>query len=310
MANRFNPTALKLMEDALAEAFYSHRDFDAFVRRCGLDAVLLAKARAQAEIRKGTYVRAPKRFVAQEVLQLLEARGDNGIHALTSIFDALVKGTFPDATTKGKQSLALLQEQFEKDRQQKQEEERARQEWQTRREQESASHPAKAERQPREVAKLHQRFIDMHSAGDPHKRGREFELLIVELLQAETLAPRHSIERVGEQIDISFEFGPQTYLVEARWKKEPSEPKELRDFHGKCQGVHVDVRGVFISVQGYTAGCAEALAKLGELRVVMLDGSHLMSVLSGAITFGDLLKKVVRKACDEGIPYVPPSLLG
>ena len=87
------------------------------------------------------------------------------------------------------------------------------------------------------------------------------------------------------------------------------EPKELRDFHGKCQGVHVDVRVVFISVQGYTSGCAEALSKLGELRVVMLDGSHLMSVLSGAISFGDLLKKVVRKACDEGVPYVPPSAL-
>ncbi len=310
MANRFNPTALKLMEDALAEVFYSHRDFDAFVRRCGVDAGILTIARAQAETRKGSYDRAPKRFVAQEVLQLLESRGDNGIHALTSIFDALVKGTFPDATTKGKQSLALLQEQFEKDRQQKREEERARQEWQTRREQESASRPVKAERQPREVAKLHQRFIDMHNTDDPHKRGRDFELLVVELLQAEALAPRHSIERVGEQVDISFEFGQQTYLVEARWKKVPSEPKELRDFHGKCQGVHVDVRGVFISVQGYTSGCAEALAKLGELRVVMLDGSHLMSVLSGAITFGDLLKKVVRKACDEGIPYVPPSLLG
>jgi hypothetical protein len=51
------------------------------------------------------------------------------------------------------------------------------------------------------------------------------------------------------------------------------------------------------------------LAKLGELRVVMLDGTHLMSVLSGAITFSDLLKKIVRKACDEGDPYVPLSSL-
>ena len=89
MSSRFNPTALKLMEDALAEVFYSHRDFDAFIRRCGVDAALLEKGRAQAESRKGSYERAPKRFVAQEVLLLLETRRDGGIHALTSIFDEI-----------------------------------------------------------------------------------------------------------------------------------------------------------------------------------------------------------------------------
>lgn len=309
MASRFNPTALKLMEDALAEVFYSHRDFDTFVRRCGVEAALLTRARSLAEARKGTYERAPKRFVAQEMLQLIEVKGDAGVHVLTSIFDALVKGVFPDASPKAKQALMLLKEQFERDRQQKFEQEQARRDWQMRREQESASKPIRPERKPDEVARLQKQFLEMHSASDPHQRGRDFEVLIVELLKAEGLSPRHSIERVGEQIDISFEYGPHTYMVEARWKKAPSEPKELRDFHGKCQGVHVDVRGVFISVQGYTAGAAEALAKLGELRVVMLDGTHLMSVLSGAISFADLLKKVVRKACDEGIPYVPPSSL-
>jgi hypothetical protein len=309
MANRFNPTALKLMEDALAEVFYSHRDFDTFVRRCGVVAALLSRARALAEARKGTYERAPKRFVVQEMLQLIEAKGDGGIHLLTSIFDALVKGVFPDASPKANQTLLLLRAQFERDRQQKQEEAQARRDWQMRKEQESASKVVRPERKPADVARLQKQFLEMHDASDPHKRGRDFELLIVELLKAEGLSPRHSIERIGEQIDISFEYGPHTYMVEARWKKVPSEPKELRDFHGKCQGVHVDVRGVFIAVQGYTAGSADALAKLGELRVVMLDGTHLMSVLSGAISFSDLLKKVVRKACDEGVPYVAPSSL-
>lgn len=305
MASRFNPTALKLMEDALAEVFYAHRDLDTFVRRCGVETGLLAKARSIAEGRKGTYERAPKRFVVQEILQLLEAKGDSGVHSLASIFDALVKGIFPDASAKANQTLSLLKEQFDRDRQQKQQEEQSRREWQLKKDQELLKKSTGPQRKPAEVARLHQQFLGMHSASDPYKRGRDFELLIVELLKAEGLSPRHSIERVGEQIDVSFEFGPHTYLVEARWKKDPSEPKELRDFHGKCQGVHVDVRGVFLSVQGYTSGSADSLTKLGELRVVMLDGSHLMSVLSGAISFGDLLRKVVRKACDERRPYIP-----
>lgn len=309
MANRLNPSALKLMEDALAEVFYTHRDLDAFLRRCGVLANMVALARDLAEARKGTYERAPKRFVAQETLGLLEEKGDLGISSLTALFDGLVNGTFPDASQKGLQTLAMLNEQFERDRQLKREAQESKREWERRREQESQSHSLKAKRKPTELPRLQQQFLNMNNAKDPHQRGRDFELLIVDLLQAEALSPRHGINRIGEQIDISFEFGPHTYLVEARWKKTQSEPKELRDFHGKCQGVHVDVRGVFISVQGYTSGCAEALSKLGELRVVMLDGTHLMSVLSGAISFGDLLRKVVRKACDDGVPYVLPSAL-
>lgn len=309
MASRFNPSALKLMEDALAEVFYSHRDFDSFLRRCGVDANMMFSARQRAEARKGTYERAPKRFVAQEVLQLLEAKGDIGISTITAIFDGLVKGTFVDATPKGNESLVLLRQQFEQDCQQRREEEEARRQWQLRKEQEASSRPETATRRHQELARLKQRFLDLHQASNPQQRGRDFEVLLVELLEIEGLCPKHGIVRVGEQIDISFAFGPHTYLVEARWKQSPSEPKELRDFHGKCQGVHVDVRGVFISVNGYTEGCAEALTKLAELRVVMLDGAHLMSVLSGGISFNDLLCKLVRKACDEGRPYVPSSSL-
>lgn len=309
MANCFNPTALKLMEDSLADVFFSHHDFDAFIRRCGVDDLLAEKARNAAEFRKGAYSRSPKRFVAQEILKLLELSGEKGVHSLTRIFDALVNGTFPDATRKGMESLALLKELFEQDRNHKAQEEKAKQEWRNQRERESAAQFTRVERKPQEIARIQQKFIDMHSESNPHKRGLDFELLVFELLQAEALSPRHNVSRVGEQIDITFDFAPHTYMLEARWKKSQSEPKELRDFHGKCQGVHVDVRGVFISIQGYTSGCAESLAKLGELRVVMLDGTHLMSILSGALTFSDLLKKVIRKACDEGNPYVPVSSL-
>lgn len=310
MASRFNPTALKLIEDALSEAFYSHRDFDSFIRRCDIDERLLADARRKAEARKGNYERAPKRFIAQELIQLIESKGDQGVHLLTSIFDALVRGTFSDATSKGKDALNSLKTQFERDREQRLSEEKAKREWKAEREQAAArSSESTAIARDRELARLHALFLEMHGASDKHKRGRAFELLVVDLLKAEQLSPRHSIERVGEQIDASFEFGPHTYLVEARWKAAPSEPKDLRDFYGKCQGVHVDVRGLFISVQGYTTGCSDSLKKLGELRIVLLDGSHLMGVLSGAIGLHDLLKKLIRKACDEGAPYVPLSSL-
>ena len=273
MASRLSPTALKLMEDCLADAFYSHYDLDAFLVRCGAGSAFVGAARSRAEQRKGRYERAPKRFVAQEVLRGLEESGGSGVYILVAIFDALVKGHFPDANEKGKQALASLKEQFEKDRDQRQADEQARAKWKASQAANTAATSATPKRQPSEIPRLLQRFLTLQGAADPHQRGRDFEILIVDLLKAEALSPRHSIERVGEQIDISFEFGPHTYLVETRWKKSPSEPKELRDFHGKCQGVHVDVRGLFLSVEGFTAGCADALVEFNG------SGSHFSKVL-------------------------------
>lgn len=72
MSQRFNASALKLIEDALSDCFYSHRDLDSFLVRSGVTPNLLNAARNKAEARKGTWDRAPKRFVAQEVIDQIE----------------------------------------------------------------------------------------------------------------------------------------------------------------------------------------------------------------------------------------------
>lgn len=68
---------------------------------------------------------------------------------------------------------------------------------------------------------------------DPQPRGFKFEAWLNELFHAYHLSPRSSFRLVGEQIDGSFQLDQQTYLVEAKWKKDPISAADLHILEGK-----------------------------------------------------------------------------
>lgn len=57
------------LENALSECFEYHNQLDSFVMRTGLSRDRLSAARRRAEDRKGRWQSAPKRIVAQEILE-------------------------------------------------------------------------------------------------------------------------------------------------------------------------------------------------------------------------------------------------
>ena len=72
----FGAHILDLLEAALAESFQYHGGLNSFVQRSGVAASRLATIRKQAEDRNklsGRFPKAPKRFVAQELLKELSS---------------------------------------------------------------------------------------------------------------------------------------------------------------------------------------------------------------------------------------------
>jgi hypothetical protein len=85
-----------------------------FVLRAGLPQPRLAAARSRAEQRtkaSGRFSKAPKRFVAQEVLQDLGSGDADDDRLVAAIITALCKGTFPDATPDGLAAIEGLKAQ-------------------------------------------------------------------------------------------------------------------------------------------------------------------------------------------------------
>lgn len=99
----------------------------------------------------------------------------------------------------------------------------------------------------------------------------------------------------GEQIDAAIKYEGHYYLIELKWTQEKTEPKDIAQFYFKVEG-KLEARGLMISINGYTAGVLEALPRGKQLRVLLLDGNHVVNVLCGSYEFRQLLEHAIAQA--------------
>lgn len=152
---------------------------------------------------------------------------------------------------------------------------------------------------------LTDRFFELHaSSGPPQERGRAFERLLHDLLDLYDLQPRASYRLPVEQIDGAFTFRTDDYLLEAKWVREPIEPKDLRDFDGKIASKAKNTLGLFISVSGFTAGAMDFRGQNGTA-IVLMDGADLLAVLERRVDFPELLERKRRHAVETGSAWLP-----
>jgi len=145
--------------------------------------------------------------------------------------------------------------------------------------------------------------------GSPQQRGYELEKLIYAILQNEGLEPKASYTAKGEQIDGSFFWFGQTFLLEAKWVKDPLPASSIYAFKGKLDGKFHTTSGVYISVNGYSKDLEEAL-KIGKsLNVLLFDKDDIPLLFNGDVSFTEMLKFKLRQAADTGSLQVPYKLV-
>src|SRR4051812_24531172 len=106
---------------------------------------------------------------------------------------------------------------------------------------------------------------------EARKRGYEFERILYSLLENETLEPSASYKPIGEQIDGSFFYWGQTFLLEAKWHRDPLPVSSIYSFKGKVDGKFHTSSGVFISMGGYSDDVSDALRFGKTLNILLFD---------------------------------------
>lgn len=149
---------------------------------------------------------------------------------------------------------------------------------------------------------LKQRLYDLRDL-PPQKRGYEFEGFLKELFDSSRLQARSPFSLVGEQIDGSFQLGNETYLIEAKWVRDPIGAAELYTFQGKLDQKAAWARGVFISYGGFTQ---EGLHAFGRGRkVICMSGEDIYKALGRRIPIAEVIERKVRTAAETGAAFVP-----
>lgn len=158
-----------------------------------------------------------------------------------------------------------------------------------------------------EIKKLYNQLMD-ESKFTPQQRGYEFEKLIEAKLENEKLEPRASYKPKGEQVDGSFFWQGQTFLLEAKWVKPKIPASSVYAFKGKLDGKFHTTSGIYIAVNGYSNDVEDALKCGKSLNILLFDSSDIRLIFNGEVPFLDVLKFKLREAGDTGSLNVPYSL--
>ena len=133
----------------------------------------------------------------------------------------------------------------------------------------------------------------------PHPRGIAFEHFLERFFEAWELQARGSFRNRGEEIDGSFVHGGQTYLLEAKWEKTPTNAQTLHAFQGKVSERPEWARGLFISYAGFSP---DALSAFTAKRILLMDRADIMQILMRDLSFAEVLSAKLRHAAERKDP--------
>jgi hypothetical protein len=173
--------------------------------------------------------------------------------------------------------------------------------------QERLKETAREERQVRLDA-LREEFLRLHTSSDRSKAGLTLERLLTELFSLFNLNPRKSFRVVGEQIDGSFELDHETYLLEAKWEKNPLSEHPLAYLREQIDGKSAITRGVLIAINGVSEQSKQAIVRGKQPNFFCVDGHDVMMVLSGQVALDEFLRQR-RRLFARGLMFVPFSEL-
>jgi hypothetical protein len=154
------------------------------------------------------------------------------------------------------------------------------------------------------ITPLREAFANLQQL-EPHQRGFAFERFLKDLFDHFHLDPRASFRIVGEQIDGSFDFEKETYLLEAKWQDKLTDEADLLVLHGKTIGKAQWARGLFVSYSGFSPDGLEAFGRGKPTNIVGMTGQDLHFILDGRLALPEALHAKVRGAAETGRFYIP-----
>lgn len=144
---------------------------------------------------------------------------------------------------------------------------------------------------------------------NPQARGFAFQRFLHRLFAAHHIITRSAFRLQGEEIDGSFDLGPQTWLLEAKWQSLPTPQSDLLVFNSKVEGKSTWARGIFISYTGFTADGLIAFRHGKRTSIIGMDGNDLLLILDGHISLGDAIRLKAMKAVENNDFFVPLAAL-
>lgn len=155
-----------------------------------------------------------------------------------------------------------------------------------------------------ELDRLKFDFCELHKNEiTPQQKGFKLEKIMNDLFSLDDLDPKSSFKVMGEQIDGAFTLNNTEYLFEAKWTTQPINKADLVIFEHKVKSKLENTLGLFLSINGFSEEGLTAF-QANDKVVILMDGSDLMAIFDGRISFTDLIDRKKKIASREGRIFV------
>lgn len=138
--------------------------------------------------------------------------------------------------------------------------------------------------------KVHiQEEFERISKMEPHPRGLALQKLFAKVVKQYGWSQEESVRTAYEEMDVIIFRGREYYLVECKWEKNKVGARVIRELYGKLSN-RADVRGVVVSMSGFTKGVTKQVQDYVANRVILLYSSgDVRSMVFERSTFDELL---------------------
>ena len=287
------------MKDCILSLFWPRKDIVGFFEKHGCSKAELSGLQIEGES-------SLKRHEIIDVLfAKLDARSDNGLGPFRAMLQSLLAWSHFDpyyfdklgkldrsAATRHLDHLKQLQEirdaKIKADRERRATQEAARQQPTT------------------TLEDLRTEYLDL--LGDKtsrQQRGYALERILAELARISRLETTEAFRVNGEQVDGAVKFDGEHYLIEAKWQEKSASNEPVYQFASKVAG-KLYGRGLFISVNGFSAEVVRSLIMGKEIQTLFVDGEDLILVIEGHLNFREMIDRKVKAAQTRGLIYVHP----
>ena len=156
----------------------------------------------------------------------------------------------------------------------------------------------------RKLEELRLEFLQLQGSTDVQARGYRFQDMLREFFIASEVPYEKPIRIPGQEIDGEFAFGGRRFLVEARWRVDPTDWGQLCHFKAKVDSKLESTLGLYVSMQGYAPSAVNQLHMQHPRSLLLIDGMSVSYLFSQAISLDDALRKVHDAAVRQGELFV------
>ena len=154
------------------------------------------------------------------------------------------------------------------------------------------------------IEKLQDKLTELMPQLGIQAGGYAFERWFYELAVYFELEARPGYKADGRQIDGAVTIEGTTFLVEAKFTKEPVGSQDIDVFVGKIERKADNTMGIMVSISGFNEGAIQTASKQ-RTPMLLIDYGHIYNlILRGIMTLPQVVSRVKRHASQTGISFL------